>query len=136
MGFSDNRPDIPVQCTLPLPRDPTCAARARRFVRERLTESSSQPVDPAVVERALLTTSELVTNALRHGEGAIELRMGRVGDRMRLEVADQGDGVPAIRAEAGDETGGWGLRIVEELALRWGCFEGTTHVWAELSLTV
>lgn len=134
MGFSDNRSDVPVQRTLPLPRDPSCASLARRVVREWLTEAEPKAADPAVVERALLTTSELVTNALRHGEGAIELRMGRAGDRLRLEVADQGDGVPAIRAEAGDETGGWGLRIVEELALRWGCFEGTTHVWAELSL--
>ncbi len=134
MGPSDKRSDVPVQFEVPLPRDPSGAALARHVVRERLSEPDMAGLDPAALDRALLITSELVTNALRHGEGAIELRIGRAGDRLRLEVVDQGNGVPAIRAEAGDE-GGWGLRIVEELSQRWGCFEGTTHVWAELLLT-
>lgn len=84
-------------------------------------------------ERAELTASELVTNALRHGEGSIELRLARVDEHVRLEVVDEGSGVvPEIREQAGDESGGWGLRIVDQLAVRWGCYEGTTHVWAEL----
>jgi hypothetical protein len=42
--------------------------------------------------------------------------------------------VPAGREQASDETGGWGLQIVDQLALQWGVFEGTTHVWADLAL--
>ena len=89
--------------------------------------------EPAL-ERALLTASELVTNAWKHGEGGIELRLEQLRDRLRIEVLDGGsERRPAIRERA-DETGGWGLRIVEEVSLRWGCFEGSTHVWADLAL--
>ncbi len=31
------------------------------------------------------------------------------------------------------ELGGWGLRLVERLADRWGVAEGSTRVWFELS---
>ena len=41
---------------------------------------------------------------------------------------------PAVRERASDETGGWGLQIVDQLALQWGVLEGTTHVWADLAL--
>ncbi len=117
--------------TVRLARGDAAAARSRALIRERLGGTFS----PAGLERALLVTSELVTNALVHGEGGIELRLGRRGDRVRIEVVDEGSGaVPAIREQAGDETGGWGLRIVDQLALHWGCFEGTTHVWAELAV--
>jgi anti-sigma regulatory factor (Ser/Thr protein kinase) len=112
-----------------LPRDPSCAALARRFVRVRLRD-----VPEVALERVQLTASELATNALKHGHGAIELRMARLRDRVRVEVVDEGSGAtPAISDEPG-RGGGWGLRIVDELALRWGCFEGTTHVWVELAL--
>ena len=43
--------------------------------------------------------------------------------------------MPEIREQPADESGGWGLRIVDEVALQWGCFEGTTHVWVELPLS-
>jgi hypothetical protein len=38
--------------------------------------------------------------------------------------------VPAIR-DAGDD-GGWGLQIVQALSRRWGVYDGSTQVWAEL----
>jgi anti-sigma regulatory factor (Ser/Thr protein kinase) len=88
----------------------------------------------AALERALLTAIELVTNAWKHGEGAIGLRLAELRDRLRVEVTDAGNEKrPAIREQA-DETGGWGLRIVDQVALRWGCFDGATHVWADLAL--
>lgn len=103
---------------------------ARGFVRDNL-----RGVDEQALEHVLLTASELVTNALKHGRGAIELRLQRLVDRVRLEVIDEGAGAtPAIREVEADGSGGWGLRIVDEVALRWGAFEGTTHVWAELGL--
>jgi anti-sigma regulatory factor (Ser/Thr protein kinase) len=111
-----------------LPRGPTCAALARRFVRDQLVGVADPPLD-----QALLIASELVTNALQHGQGAIGLSLQRSGQRVRLEVVDEGTGaVPAIRDN--DENGGWGLRLVDQLALAWGCFEGTTHVWADISI--
>lgn len=86
------------------------------------------------MEDARLVVSELATNALVHGQGAIALTILRLDDRVRLEVIDEGSGAPAIREISEDRPGGWGLRIVETLSLRWGAHEGTTHVWAELAL--
>jgi anti-sigma regulatory factor (Ser/Thr protein kinase) len=132
MGLYVDDPADSEVMTLSLPRDPACAAQARDFVRAELGTQMTE----LALERALLTVSELVTNAWKHGEGAIELRYEPAEGYVRFEVVDEGTGaIPAIRRTAGDQTGGWGLRIVEELSLRWGCFEGTTHVWAEISLS-
>jgi nitrogen fixation/metabolism regulation signal transduction histidine kinase len=54
-------------------------------------------------------------------------------DRFRVEVIDEGSGFVAKERER-DQEGGWGLPLVEELADRWGTFEGSTHVWFELDL--
>jgi anti-sigma regulatory factor (Ser/Thr protein kinase) len=117
---------------LKLPRHPGAAAKARRFV-EDVVERCGLPEDAR--ESAVLVSSELVTNALQHGRGKIELRLTRLGKFLRIEVVDEGhEQAPAVRQEAADETGGWGLRIVDHLAAQWGVFEGTTHVWADLPL--
>lgn len=114
-----------------LTRDESCAASARRYVRDAIGAHVSE----RALERAILSVSELVTNAWKHGKGTIELKVLRGSQAVRVEVIDQGSGVtPQIRKKPGDETGGWGLRIVDELAVQWGCFEGTTHVWADLPL--
>lgn len=117
---------------LRLPRSPRVAATARAFVEDLLGDRG---LAPAVIQRAVLVTSELVTNAYKYGEGMIELRIGLSGDCVRVEVIDEGHRqVPAVREQPADETGGWGLQIVDRIARQWGVFEGTTHVWAELAL--
>ncbi len=117
---------------LELPRDLTAAARARQCVERLLGDHAA--ADEAR-DAARLVASELVTNALQHGEGAIELRLKLVENFLRIEVVDQGlDQAPAVRSEEPDESGGWGLRIVDQLATQWGVFEGTTHVWADVAL--
>ena len=113
-----------------LPRDPRCAALARSFLSDRLAGVSAE-----TLASAHLVASELVSNAYRHGEGAITLSVDRFADRLRIEVRDDGSGVaPKVREQGGDDTGGWGLQIVEGLSTRWGAYEGTTHVWADLPL--
>jgi len=117
---------------LELAPEPTSAGDARRFV-ERLLHRRKVPEQTR--ETAVLVSSDLVTNAFRHGEGKIELRVAVLEDRVRIEVIDSGHRqVPAVRQQQPDETGGWGLRIVDQLAMQWGVFEGTTHVWADLAL--
>jgi len=117
---------------LELPRDPRSAGLARRFVERQL---SDRRLSEQMVETALLVSSELVTNAYKHGEGRIELRLHLFDDRIRIEVIDEGRGqAPAVREQSGDVIGGWGLQIVERVALQWGVFEGTTHVWADLAI--
>lgn len=115
-----------------LRRAPDAAADARAFVEHALR---GRDVPDGVLQKAKLVASELVTNAYKYGDGAVGLRLWRVGDCLRLAVSDEGSGqVPHIREQPADETGGWGLHIVDRLARQWGVFEGTTHVWADLPL--
>jgi anti-sigma regulatory factor (Ser/Thr protein kinase) len=83
-----------------------------------------------------LIASELVTNSVRHGPGEpIELEITVNDDGLvRGEVEDRGEGEVKIREPTRDGAGGgFGLRIVEALADRWGVYEDRTKVWFEMS---
>lgn len=89
---------------------------------------------------AMLVASELVSNAVVHS-GAREHDIIRVelalhGDRLLISVIDPGiSGVNAVRAATEDPFGGIGLRLVEQLAIRWGSERRDGYrVWAELAL--
>jgi len=112
-----------------LPRSRDAGERARRLMAERFREQlGEQPM--ATLQTVV---SELVNNAVVHGQGTITLRAALSGDCVRVEVTDEGRGkVPAIRERAEFESGGWGLQIVKALSARWGAYEGTTHVWADV----
>jgi serine/threonine-protein kinase RsbW len=74
---------------------------------------------------AEMIVSELFTNAVRHTASRVvgcELRLDAGGGIVRLEVADQGQGMSEPRSrEAGvDEEGGRGLLLVEVLSETWG----------------
>jgi anti-sigma regulatory factor (Ser/Thr protein kinase) len=119
------------QC-VELPRDAGAAGQARRIVDRLLRRHGASA---RARESAALVSSELVSNALSHGRGKIELRLELLNGFLRIEVIDEGkDQAPAVRQEAAGESGGWGLRIVDRLAAQWGVFEGTTHVWADIAL--
>jgi anti-sigma regulatory factor (Ser/Thr protein kinase) len=120
---------VPEATQIRLRPDDSCASTARQFVGEQLVRTG-----PEWRQNALLVTSELVTNAYRHGEGVIEVRVKLVAGHLLIEVLDQGNPADvAIRPGTG-EFGGWGLRIVEELATEWGVQGRNTHVWAKLPL--
>ena len=80
-----------------------------------------------------LAVSELVTNALVHGEGEIEVELTASGGDVRLEVADEGSDVaaPVRREPVPGVPGGWGLNVLDELSDEWGAdAEPTrTRVW-------
>jgi anti-sigma regulatory factor (Ser/Thr protein kinase) len=129
---SPPRPGPARTAEIELPRSPDAGRQARAFVERHC----GTDVADRVVRDAKLLATELVNNAVIHGEGRITLRAQIRDDAIRVEVIDEGSGnVPAIREEGeGDEPGGRGLRIVEALSARWGTFEGTTHVWADIPL--
>ena len=84
---------------------------------------------------AELMVSELVSNAVRNGQGPIRLHARFDKDRLLVEVIDHGSGFERkLRGEDFDRVGGWGLDIVEQTASRWGVHAGTTRVWFELEL--
>lgn len=115
--------------TLELPRERSAPEYARRAIDE-LVRAHLGRDEQAV---AYLLISELVSNAVVHGEGRIELSLGRVGDRVRFEVADQGErGSPSLDGPNLDTGHGFGLHLVDELSSAWGYYEGSSHVWFEL----
>lgn len=86
-------------------------------------------------ERVEMIVSELVANAVVHGEGTITVDLTRLASCVVISIQDEGDGDVEIR-EGEHERLGYGLPIVEALALRWGVHrlpgEAGKRVWAEV----
>ncbi|MCX0245809.1 SpoIIE family protein phosphatase [Streptomyces drozdowiczii] len=114
-----------------LPRELRSVGRARELARGQLT---SWGLDE-LVDTTELLVSELVTNALRYGEGEIRLRLLR--DRTLVcEVWDAGLVQPRRRRARDTDEGGRGLQLVGLLSAAWGARRtprGKT-VWFELPL--
>jgi anti-sigma regulatory factor (Ser/Thr protein kinase) len=110
-----------------LPRSPDSIRTAREFVNAHSSTLSSRQR-----EDAALMVSELVTNALVHGIGTISLRIDVEAAALRVEVSDEGNVALAPSPTPGAH-GGWGLRIVDQLADDWGVLEGSTKVWFRLA---
>ena len=102
---------------------------------EHMQLSATQPADVVVARRELrahlqqwrcgqiddgvLVCSELATNAVRHAGGATRIDVVHGDRELRFEVHDRSHAVPTVRTD-GDARGGFGLRIVSQIALRWG----------------
>jgi anti-sigma regulatory factor (Ser/Thr protein kinase) len=91
---------------------------ARRYVADLL--SCWRVADRCTA--SLLAVSELVTNAVTHGRGPVRVRVALRRSRLRVEVEDEGAGLPAEphAAVGADDVGGRGLRIVASVASDWG----------------
>ncbi|OAH11675.1 SpoIIE family protein phosphatase [Streptomyces jeddahensis] len=114
-----------------LPREPRSVGRAREYARAQLLSWDLEPL----VDTTELLVSELVTNALRYGEGEIRLRL--LLDRTLVcEVWDAGLVQPRRRRARATDEGGRGLQLVGLLSASWG--SRRTHrgktVWFELPL--
>lgn len=115
-----------------LDAEPDAAGHARRAL-----EPLGSYVDPDTLDDARLLTSELVTNAVRHGPpaagAAVGLRVFVRTDAVRIEVVDVGGGFVPPMPSGPEEVGGWGLVLVDRVAARWGVSDGgPTTVWFEL----
>jgi anti-sigma regulatory factor (Ser/Thr protein kinase) len=120
---------MPAPLSLDVPRDRTGFRVARAVIQRYLTGDVTQDE----LSDVRLITSELVTNAMVHGEGTITLRLTVEGESIRGEVVDDGAGFESeIRERGPDEIGGRGLLLVASLAQRWGVYEGSSRVWFEL----
>ncbi|MEW1657356.1 ATP-binding protein [Streptomyces sp. NPDC093707] len=116
-----HRPRVP---TAPahwkFPGNPASVQRARRAVVEALPADST----PQLTDDIALLTSELVTNAVRHGTGyddeqLIELILWPADGHYWLAVSDPGEGRPAVRALTLDARRGRGLVLVEAISAAW-----------------
>ncbi|MBK3636409.1 SpoIIE family protein phosphatase, partial [Streptomyces sp. MBT97] len=98
-----------------LPREPRSVGRAREYARGQLLSWDLEPL----VDTTELLVSELVTNALRYGEGEIRLRL--LLDRTLVcEVWDAGLVQPRRRRARDTDEGGRGLQLVGLLSAAWG----------------
>ena len=130
-------PDRPVSNGSPVARSclrsdlnaPTAARSALEVLRGDL--------DDNVLLRAQILVSELVGNAVKHGDGnEVRLDIWRTDETVAVVVSDDGPGFVASTrsgpiAEMG---GGFGLPLVDALATAWGNGTGAdAWVWFELA---
>jgi anti-sigma regulatory factor (Ser/Thr protein kinase) len=123
---------------------PACATRvfgpsraatpaARHFVRDVLRAWGLD----GLTDQAELVVSELVTNAVMHTAGRVQLTLRRHGrEAVWIGVRDDSDRLPRRQSPTADDVAGRGLAIVAQLADRWGVepsASGTGKtVWLEL----
>jgi anti-sigma regulatory factor (Ser/Thr protein kinase) len=114
---------------LGLSRDPSAPRTARAW----LGTLFGADLGDDTLATAKLLVSEIVTNAVLHGQGEIVLRARLDHRRLHAEVTDQGHGFTWTVPEHDlERTTGWGLMLVARQADRWGVDGVTTHVWFEL----
>ncbi|MHC0430886.1 ATP-binding protein [Streptomyces sp. O3] len=120
------------QSTTRLARCDLSARDAREFVAETLTQWDCRER----LDDVRLCTSELVTNALRHGESdnhLILVRLALHGAELLVEVHDGGEGTPRQREVQDTSDDGRGLFLVSAIADDWGVAvreRPGKHVWA------
>ena len=100
---------------------------ARAFGGElRLARGSAGAMVRGDRQRLAQACANLLANAVEHGGRSVELRGRCAGDRVRIEVADDGPGLPAPVADLargarrGRGRRGRGLAIASEIAARHG----------------
>jgi|SRR5215467_6239386 len=76
---------------------------------------------------AELVVSELVTNAIRHGDGEIQFRMSYARGDLRVEVHDGGTGRPVRRQPTAEDESGRGLALLDGLIGLYGGRRGTMN---------
>ena len=98
---------------------PAAAAQARRQVRAAIC-TWDIPVDPDV---AILLTSELVTNAIRHElTGIVMLAITCPAGQLRVDVHDTSRALPMLIDAPVDAETGRGLMLVATLSAEWGFY--------------
>ena len=120
------------------------AAESGRFIALEAPSCTSVQADPDRLRQVL---SNLLDNAIRHGEGEIALRAAELSDGVDITISDEvevprqlyGQGLRTIsRADPtrGDTGAGLGLALVQAIAVAHGgrvwisCKAGTTvHLW-------
>ncbi|MET7872815.1 ATP-binding protein [Streptomyces cyaneofuscatus] len=102
---------------------PATAADARTLVRERMAlgapDLQDEEAGARVLADALLVTSELVTNAFRHGDGLTAFDLWITDDGLILNVADASTCPPVTtdpKSRGKGQVGGFGWPLVCRLA--------------------
>ncbi|MGW5852364.1 ATP-binding protein [Streptomyces sp. NPDC055254] len=97
------------------PTGVTTAAAARHHVSESLQRIGVSP-DSVIAADALVVTTELVTNAARHGGGLTLFRTDITGDALHVSVGDAATRTPTSRRSDPGQPGGYGWPLIQRLA--------------------
>lgn len=119
-----------LNATLDLPLGPGAPTAARRTVRQMLI--AWRFTDPAWLDDAEVIAAELVTNAVRHGGGLVEVALEAHEAQVLVKVSDGSSVIPRRREPDGQ--GGFGLRLIEAFGDGWGVIDhqGGKQVWVRL----
>ena len=113
------RPTLQRARLISLTAGPAAAAEARSQVRAAI-HAWDVPVDLAT---AVLLTSELVTNAIRHEAGEnVMLAITRSRGQLRVDVHDTSCSAPVPMDAPADAEAGRGLMLVASLSANWGFY--------------
>ena len=129
VGGAPTAPDA--ELSRRFPASVAAPRQARRFVAESLQLWRR----PELVDAAVLVTSELATNAVRHAGTDFTVSLTRSdGVNVVLSVGDSDPGAPQPRPADPAIPGGRGLPILDAITTRWGHRQvaGGKLVWAEL----
>ncbi|MEO6713025.1 MAG: ATP-binding protein [Mycobacteriales bacterium] len=114
--------------------DPTSAREARAFVRMALHER----VPEATLDDALLLSSEMVSNVIRHAGTPLTLSVEIHRGYLRMTVTDGAqpfESASDVSGQSAERESGRGMGIIASLSRRWGV--GSTpigkSIWAELA---
>lgn len=116
------------------------ARLARRLALHQLDEWGV-PYGSELSDDVAVIVAELAANAVLHGHVPgrdFELRLLALTDGVRIEVSDaRGERWPETRAQDPGAETGYGLRLVEAVATKWGVAERTVGktVWAQVRRT-
>jgi anti-sigma regulatory factor (Ser/Thr protein kinase) len=117
---------------LDVPLDGRAPRAARAAMRAVL--SAWHFTDRGWLAAAEVVLSELVTNAVKHGGGCLEVQVVAHDRDVTVSVADGSAVVPRRRDTGDGGEGGRGVVLIEALTRRWGVedHEGGKRVWALL----
>jgi hypothetical protein len=113
--------------------DRATSAREARHVTERMCAAAQLSQD--VSDRAVLLTSELVTDALLHSCGDKRFSVATWPGGVRVEVGDDSTDLPIRRPDDdADAAGGRGVQLLELCSTSWGARLTTRGkcVWCEV----
>jgi anti-sigma regulatory factor (Ser/Thr protein kinase) len=115
--------------TMLLTSDPSAPRRAREAVADRLAGHPR-------TDELLLCVSEVVTNAVLHTTSPQRMSVSEDAGTVRVEVADGDARAPVMTDHDPLASSGRGLRILDQLAVRWGHrpTDDGKAVWFEFEL--
>ncbi|WP_239396241.1 SpoIIE family protein phosphatase [Frankia sp. CiP3] len=114
-----------------LPADPTVVSSMRAAVTRKLADWGLDDI----AFTTELVASELITNAIRHATGPIQVRL--LHDHALIcEVSDTSSTSPRLRRASSTDEGGRGLFLIAQLTRRWGVRYTSNGkvIWTEQSL--